>query len=624
MASNVIDSLLIELGFSNAGALEGIQQTQSELDKTAKAAKQTGASMEQSGSQGAMFFRQIRNEALLMLSLFTGGYGIKTFVSNTIEELSKLGYTAENMDMAPERLTEWGQAAEKAGGSAQSMTAMLAKANQDIAATHAGSARLYSQLSQGEGVLNFFSQGGLNPADMKNGEELLLNYADVLHKVYEEQGGAAAITLAQTMGVDAESFNFLKQGREAVLLQIAAMEKYAIKNKENTENAQQLKGKLSDLGSEFNSLGTRIALQFFPVVDWLAEKLKKFGDYMINNKEAIAKTFNTWAENIKNFAIKIDGVAKSMGGWQTIIEALITIKIGSWIANLMLMSMALNKVALAFGAVTAAYMAGTWIHDTFATTIDPIVEKGLDKVDELAGKTILRTPAVNEVQQQNLIELRKAGKKYNFNADEVIEKYAEVGKKYGVDPNLLIAQAKQESGFNPNAKSPAGARGFAQFMPDTAKRFGLTNPNDPIASIEAQAKYMKFLQDKFHGNVELMLGGYNAGEGSIKKKDVLRDGVWTKEQVLPPYKETQDYVKRIMESYAPGGYVANMQKAIPNTINEKRGNVATTNNTTTSDTKVNIVVNAKSNDPKGIANETKKAFSNAGSLTFQANTGLTA
>jgi hypothetical protein len=620
MSSNVLESFLVELGFKNSGALEGIQQTQSELDKTAKAAKQTGASMEQSGAQGAMFFRQIRNEALLMLSLFTGGYGIKTFVSNTIEELSKLGYTAENMDMAPERLTEWGQAAEKAGGSAQSMTAMLAKANQDIAATHAGSARLYSQLSQGEGVLNFFSQGGLNPADMKNGEELLLNYADVLHKVYEEQGGAAAITLAQTMGVDAESFNFLKQGREAVLLQIAAMEKYAIKNKENTENAQLLKGKLSDLGSEFNSLGTRIALQFFPVVDWLAEKLKKFGDYLINNKEAIAKTFNTWAENIKSFAAKVDGVAQSMGGWQTIIEALITLKIGAWIANLLAMAAAFLKVGAGLTAINAAATGG-----------------GLAAIAKIAGVAglFLYSEGLNkgedEINKQHEEELKKSPKAFDQSAYKT-DKGAYIlnklqSKGLTREESLgLIANWQMESNLNPDQKQIGGGPGYglAQWEGPRQKNFEKMFHKSIVGStLDEQIDFAihEITQGEEKANwkkvVEGAKGQGAAGIASGYSKLVERPANAEKDAA------NRAIVAQELEKVYSSEYIQNMQKAIPNTISEKRGNVATNNNTT-SDTKVNIVVNAKSNDPKGIANETKKAFSNAGSLTFQANTGLTA
>lgn len=135
--------------------------------------------------------------------------------------------------------------------------------------------------------------------------------------------------------------------------------------------------------------------------------------------------------------------------------------------------------------------------------------------------------------------LAKASKKFGFDLDKVQAKFAEAAKKYGIDENLLKAQAKQESGFNPKVESSVGAVGFSQFMPDTAKRFGLTNSKDPIASIEAQAKYMALLLEKFNGRLDLALAGYNAGEN----RDSLKKGF------IPHFPETQAYVKTILSSY---------------------------------------------------------------------------
>ena len=91
-----------------------------------------------------------------------------------------------------------------------------------------------------------------------------------------------------------------------------------------------------------------------------------------------------------------------------------------------------------------------------------------------------------------------------------------------------------ESNFNPNAVSPAGAQGIAQFMPATAASYGLRDPFDPIASIAAQARMMGGLLRQF-GSVQLALAAYNAGPGAVGACDCV-----------PPYPETQAYVARIM------------------------------------------------------------------------------
>jgi soluble lytic murein transglycosylase-like protein len=112
------------------------------------------------------------------------------------------------------------------------------------------------------------------------------------------------------------------------------------------------------------------------------------------------------------------------------------------------------------------------------------------------------------------------------------------GKSAGVDPRFIHAVIKQESKYDPKAVSHVGAEGLMQMMPATAKRFGLKDPFDPKANVEAGTKYLKWLLKRFDGDVSLALAGYNAGEGSVDKY-----------KGVPPYDETQNYVKKIVETY---------------------------------------------------------------------------
>ena len=121
---------------------------------------------------------------------------------------------------------------------------------------------------------------------------------------------------------------------------------------------------------------------------------------------------------------------------------------------------------------------------------------------------------------------------------EILGIINEVSNKYDVDPKLIEALVKQESGFNPNAKSKAGALGLMQLMPSTAKGLGVTDPMDVRQNIEGGVKYVKSMLDRFNGNIILALAAYNAGPNAVKKYD----GV-------PPYKETQNYVRSILSNY---------------------------------------------------------------------------
>lgn len=130
----------------------------------------------------------------------------------------------------------------------------------------------------------------------------------------------------------------------------------------------------------------------------------------------------------------------------------------------------------------------------------------------------------------------------NFNKratrDEIISMIDDTSAKYGVDAKLIKALVKQESGFNPTAKSKAGALGLMQLMPSTAKGLGVKDPLDAKQNIEGGVKYVKSLLNRFDGNIILALAAYNAGPNAVKKYDGI-----------PPYKETQNYVKSVLKNY---------------------------------------------------------------------------
>jgi hypothetical protein len=133
--------------------------------------------------------------------------------------------------------------------------------------------------------------------------------------------------------------------------------------------------------------------------------------------------------------------------------------------------------------------------------------------------------AVDEEQQDRTL---LAGTPYG----EII---ASVSQLHGVDPMLVRALIQVESGYRPKARSRKGAMGLMQLMPSTAREYKVRNPFEPKANIEAGIKHLKSLIDKFDGALDLSLAAYNAGPGAVKKFNGI-----------PPYRETRNYVTRIL------------------------------------------------------------------------------
>lgn len=176
---------------------------------------------------------------------------------------------------------------------------------------------------------------------------------------------------------------------------------------------------------------------------------------------------------------------------------------------------------------------------TSTNTFGSLVKSSEPKVEQkIYNRNDLN--ALIGVQNPNKVE-KLAAKVTNDlvgSKNQILDMVTKISKRHGVDDKLVKALIKQESGFKVDAKSKVGAVGLMQLMPETAKSLGVKNPMNPVENVEGGVTYLKSMLDKYNGNVILALAAYNAGPGAVDKFD----GV-------PPYPETQNYVKNILRDY---------------------------------------------------------------------------
>lgn len=157
------------------------------------------------------------------------------------------------------------------------------------------------------------------------------------------------------------------------------------------------------------------------------------------------------------------------------------------------------------------------------------------------GGTVHYTNAPSDPRYQRLLgwpEARPSPPSPPPRAAGYAEEIATVAARHGVDPRLVEAVVRVESGGNPRAVSPKGARGLMQLMPAKSAELGVGNPFEPRQNLEGGVRHLRDLLDRFDGDLRLTLAAYNAGEEAVR----AHNGI-------PPYRETREYVRKILELY---------------------------------------------------------------------------
>lgn len=469
--ATLIDSLLIKLGLDTQGVQQGAAQTAAALKATRGAAAQTGSELEIRGKQAAMFYTRLRNEALSFFAVLTIGSGLKNFIGDTVSGAASLGRLSANLGMSTRDLSAWQKASERAGGSADGITRGLQGAQRAVAQFKAG---------LGSEETNWFFRYGGNADDLKDAETFLKAQADILQRLYTQSPDRAALAAGQ-MGIG-DNFDLLKRGRAGVDALVDAQRRNSAITEKDAADADRLRVRMLDLRDTLQAVATRVLVAMLPALERLLEYLNRLAEWAQAHEKDITRWVDEGVRALGEFLREVDKGVDAVGGWKTVLIALLALNLAGPVAGLVALAAALVSVGRALGGVAAAG-AG-------ASTV-----AGLARVFGVGGAALLHSGNLNANESEGL--------KYRRGMDATIdtgrqpteaERRAMSGEPTGGSPQHpveqevigtlqamgwsraqavgLAANFRAESNFRPDAVGDGGrAYGIGQWHPDRQAAF---------------------------------------------------------------------------------------------------------------------------------------------------------
>jgi hypothetical protein len=601
---NVVDALVVTLGLDASKFKEGAKQTDEALGKTAGSVQKTGKDMEAWGKNAAASISKLRNEVLGLLAVFTAGMGIKDFVSSTISSTASLGRMSANLNMSAKDLAMWQLANKNAGGSVEGMTAQLANAQKKISDYRLG-------LDNGE--TNVFRTLGGKEEDLKDTETLMRAQANIVKGLTEKYGIDVARSRASAMGISDDTFNLMKQGAPAIDRLRDANKGLGDAQAAASVKAEEFRKKWDLVQNRLESVGVNIVTRLLPILD-------RFANWLDDNQDKIEEWAEKVVKAIEDFIKTADDAAKSVGGWQNVLVALIALKVLSFAGSLVTMAAALVQVGSALGVIGGT--AGTGA----LAVLGKLVTKG-----GVGAALLLHTDSLNAGEDAELAKLRARGDA-DFASRGMVSGGA--AQSQAVDSLMakgwtreqavgIAANLKQESNFNPGAVGDGGkAYGIAQWHGDRQAEFKKQYGKDiKESSLEEQLVFL---------NHELRQGSEQAAGNKLKGATSVQDaaGIVSKHFERPRDTDVEiarraqiatqiDAQERTRIAAASAANVVRMASVAGSKPN------AGGNSTSSSQVNINGPINiaTKATDADGIAKGIGPAITKH-SFAFQANTGL--
>ncbi|HIE9390515.1 TPA: lytic transglycosylase domain-containing protein [Klebsiella pneumoniae] len=593
MAATVIDALLVTLGLDTSQFRKGQQEVSDDLKKQREDAKNTAKEMAEQGKKAASFFSSIKTELLALTGVTVTAGGLMSFVKSTTSGLMELSIQAKSLGMTAKELDGVGKAAEAAGSSVEKISAALQGFQNAKQLAKVG---VYDTPVQEAAIrLNSLTHDSFNIRD----DSAQTTFRKILESARKVTDPDIRRQILQLVGIDDAINQRNQEGK--FLPDVDRLTKSSGITDASTKGAKEFTAAWAELGQNLDTVKNQIYVGLIPtirdlnglLIEWSSgnaksssffKELKRdinditgidLGSWTLSgdlrnlkdNFSMLGKVLNHLGSalnelNNGNFSKAADEFKKAWYGTEdgkpTSNDALPGVTSNS-------QSIYENGTYKKYNDLLNKYLP-EWLGGTpsdrkkdqdeksYWDTTKALLSKIADAIVTPAGASSA-DPNIGGYQPNVPLNAQAArlGAKGKAFLQAMAGEFGALEGKYGLPSGLLSSVAATESGGDPYAVSPKGAKGPFQFMDGTARDLGLKGMDvyDPHKSADAAARYLRYLLDATGGDLEKTLASYNWGLGNVQKKGMDN---------LPS--ETRNYVPKVMAGMRPGAGMA-VDRAMP-------------------------------------------------------------
>lgn len=614
-----------------SGMEQAGKRTGDAIVKTGKKAEKTAKGMEQAGKRASKFFSGIRTQILALAGVTLTLGGLKSLVTGFAGDLNQLSIASDAFGMKAKHLDGWRRAAQANAVNPEEITGAFSRINDAKAAFNSN--KSFDPALQE--LFNVAARAGVG-IDLahESTEDIMRKLAVIFPRLTKSEQTA----YGSALGFSYAGQQFLGSGH--ALKDVDDFTSRSQVSDDKIRKARKLREALAELDQVWSNIGMTIGTALMPYATEFSHWLEKLGDWMQQHPEEVNKFITGFLDKVESVASWVNKATGEMGGWQNVIIALIGLKVASWVLGL---AKALNGPGGLLFAITALYPvvdglmtsivgrknkdwlnshgffwasdgtfffnkkemeeyqakldAGEKPDDTTQAPSPTAWQQGMLDTQALLATGSGSASGVSWLQGMRATQEKLGNAMQNrprpTKAGEALlgwlqPKLAQLEEKYNLPPGLLRSVAITESGGNQFAVSRAGAMGLFQFMPQTAKEFGLRGNDafDPEKSADAAARKLGGLMRFFHGDLAKALAAYNWGEGNVQRKGL---------SAAP--EETRNYVPRVLANLPQPGAAMSVHSRHPAPVSQstvtETTHIGTLNVTTTSDNVKGITDDAR-------------------------------